>query len=53
VVFKKIPDFQPIPFEKIGLRVDEYRRTMPTDAEIGRSRPAPSPEKSSDKNFGT
>jgi hypothetical protein len=53
VVFKKIPDFQPIPFEKIGLRVDEYRRTLPTDAEAGRTHPASSPENGGDKNFGT
>jgi len=36
-VFKDLPDFQPIPFEKIGLFVDEYRRTLPTDKEAGRT----------------
>jgi len=35
-VFRDLPGFQPIPFEKIGLFVDEYRRKLPTDAEAGR-----------------
>jgi len=26
VVFEKLPDFKPIPFEKIGLQRDEYRK---------------------------
>ena len=26
VVFEKIPEFKPIPFEKIGLQKDEYRK---------------------------
>jgi hypothetical protein len=29
VVFEKIPGFKPIPFEKIGLYVDEYRKALP------------------------
>jgi hypothetical protein len=29
VVFKKLPKFQPIPFEKIGLQIDQYRKTVP------------------------
>jgi len=29
IVFAKIPGFQPIPFEQIGLYVDEFRRTLP------------------------
>jgi hypothetical protein len=28
-VFKKLPAFQPIPFEKIGLQRDEFRKTLP------------------------
>jgi hypothetical protein len=28
-VFKESPRFQPIPFAKIGLRVDEFRPTLP------------------------
>lgn len=35
-IFKDLPGFQPIPFEKIGLYVDEYRTKLPTDEEIGR-----------------
>jgi len=38
-VFKDLPGFQPIPFDKIGLYVDEYRRKLPTDTEAGRIRP--------------
>jgi hypothetical protein len=33
---KDLPDFQPIPVEKIGLYVDEYRKSLPTDEEIQR-----------------
>lgn len=29
-VFKDLPGFQPISFDKIGLYVDEYRRKLPT-----------------------
>lgn len=39
-VFKDLPGFQPIPFDKIGLFVDEYRRRLPTDEEAGRVRKA-------------
>ena len=52
VVFRNIPGFEPIPFGKIGLQLDEYRRALPTDAEIGRNR-AGQPGKAGDKNFGT
>jgi hypothetical protein len=37
-VFKDLPGFQPIPFAKIGLFVDEFRSRLPTDKEAGRSR---------------
>lgn len=37
-LFKDLPGFQPIPVEKIGLFVDEYRKRLPTDAEAGRVR---------------
>jgi hypothetical protein len=53
VVFQKIPGFQPIPFDKIGLFKDEYRRTLPTDDEIGRNRAGGAPKNPADKNFGT
>ena len=36
-VFKDLPSFQPIPFEKMGLFVDEYRKRLPTDNEAGRT----------------
>ncbi len=52
-VFKKIPGFQPIPFDQIGLQRDEYRRRLPTDAEIGRPQPGVPPKSGGDKNFGT
>jgi parallel beta-helix repeat protein len=35
-IFKDLPDFQPIPFEKMGLFVDEFRKRLPTDQEAGR-----------------
>ena len=37
-LFKDLPGFQTIPFEKIGLYLDEYRRRLPTDVEAGRVR---------------
>ena len=37
VLLKDLPGFERIPFEKIGLQVDEYRKVLPTAAEIGRS----------------
>ena len=52
VAFRKISGFEPIPFEKIGLQKDEYRQTLPTQAEIGRPTAMP-PVKEGDKNFGT
>ena len=36
-VFKDLPGFQPIPFEKIGLFTDEYRRRLPAGVEAGRT----------------
>jgi hypothetical protein len=35
-IFTDLPDFQPIPFEKIGLYLDKYRKKLPTDADIKR-----------------
>ena len=51
-VFKRIPGFENIPFEKIGLQTDEYRRVLPTEAETGRNR-LKAGDKAGDKNFGT
>ncbi len=36
-IFKDLPDFVPIPFEKIGLFVDEYRTSLPDPAYIDRA----------------
>ena len=33
----ELPGFQPIPVEKIGLYVDEYRKSLPTDEELDRT----------------
>ncbi len=52
-VFKKIPGFQPIPFGKIGLQIDEFRRSLPAADEL-QSAPEFSPYKEDrEKNFGT
>jgi hypothetical protein len=50
--FQKIPGFQPIPFERIGLKLDVYRRRLPTDAEAGRS-DTDATRRDREKNFGT
>lgn len=54
LVFKKIPGFEPIPFDKIGLQVDRYRPRLPTPVEAGHV-PDPQLQKrlGSDRNFGT
>ena len=36
-IFKDLPDFKPIPFEKIGLFVDEYRPALPDPDYIDRA----------------
>ena len=33
-IFKDLPSFKAIPFEKIGLMVDEYRKVLPTDKDL-------------------
>ena len=53
IVFQRIPGFEPIPFDRIGLRLDEYRHVLPTDAEIGRNRSDAPWQNKSDRNFGT
>jgi hypothetical protein len=35
-IYAALPNFQPIPFDSIGLVVDEYRRELPTDEDTGR-----------------
>jgi len=39
-VFRDLPGFQGIPFDQIGLFVDEYRKTLPAEREMGRVRPS-------------
>jgi hypothetical protein len=34
---KELPGFQPIPVEKIGLYVDDYRRSLPQEKDLDRS----------------
>ena len=53
-VFTKIPGFQPIPFDKMGLYIDKYRKKLPTPSEAGRL-PEQNPWKPTDtnRNFGT
>lgn len=36
-VYRHLPEFRAIPVEQIGLFVDEYRKTLPTPAEMGRA----------------
>jgi hypothetical protein len=51
-VFRQIPGFQPIPFERIGLKLDTYRRRLPTDAEAGRH-DTDATRRERERNFGT
>ena len=53
VVFQKIPGFEPVPFGKIGLQTDAYRRTLPPDTETGRHRSVKTPDQDGNRNFGT
>jgi len=39
-IFRDLPGFQPIPFEKMGLYTDDYRRQLPTDEAAGRHQAA-------------
>jgi hypothetical protein len=52
VVFQKIPGFVPIPFDQIGLQIDEYRTKMPTPEEAGRTEGS-SLQTDPNRNFGT
>ncbi len=36
-LYQRLPGFQPIPFEKIGLQLDAYRLRLPSAAETGRN----------------
>lgn len=52
-VYQKIPGFEPIPFSKIGLYLDEYRREMPSAATTRRPAGNPMYQTEEEKNFGT
>lgn len=52
-VFRKIPGFKPIPFEKIGLLKDEYRSELPDGSVTRRPKGNPMFQKEDEKNFGT
>ena len=52
LAFKKIPGFKPIPFDQIGLRLDAYRRALPSASETRRPKPN-GPNADEEKNFGT
>jgi hypothetical protein len=52
-VVQQIPGFAPIPFGEIGLRIDQYRTNLPTEAQRQRA-PEFSPFKEDkEKKFGT
>lgn len=36
-IYVLLPGFKPIPFAEIGLRLDEYRKTLPTAEQTGRN----------------
>jgi hypothetical protein len=44
-IFKDLPGFIPIPFNKIGLYIDEYRKRLPTDKEVKRFERLPKKDK--------
>ena len=52
-LLKEIPGFEPIPFEKIGLQVDEFRLNLPTEGERQRGPQFNPYPKDKDENFGT
>lgn len=50
---EKIPGFEPIPFEKIGLQIDEFRKVLPTEEQRMRAPEfSPYPE-DQERAFGT
>ena len=53
-VYEKLPNFPKIPFEKIGLYIDQYRKKLPTQEDAGKL-PEQNPWKNGDTdlNFGT
>ncbi len=51
--FKKIPGFKPIPFAQIGLKTDEYRKTVPPRPIFKGTPPPPATQPDQLRNFGT
>ncbi|MEN9840974.1 MAG: hypothetical protein RL376_774 [Verrucomicrobiota bacterium] len=51
--FKKIPGFKPIPFDQIGLRLDEYRTSFPPRPIFKGTPPPAATQPDQDRNFGT
>ncbi len=51
--FKNIPGFKPIPFDQIGLKLDEYRTTVPPRPVFKGSPPPAATQPDQDRNFGT
>jgi hypothetical protein len=51
-VFKEIPGFKPIPFDKIGLQLDEYRKTLPANPSAPAAVPKPGSQNTGE-SFGT
>ena len=51
--FKNIPGFKPIPFEQIGLQVDEYRPTFPPRPVFKGTPPPAATQPDQIRNFGT
>lgn len=35
-IFKDLPNFKPLPIEKMGLFIDEYRKVLPSNKEVNR-----------------
>ncbi len=51
--FRRIPGFKPVPFDRIGLRVDEYRASIPPRPAFKGTPPPPATQPDQDRNFGT
>ncbi|MBC8009873.1 MAG: right-handed parallel beta-helix repeat-containing protein [Burkholderiales bacterium] len=52
-VFRRIPNFRPIPFEKIGLQPDAFRPTVRPRPTFKGTPPPPATQPDQDHNFGT
>jgi hypothetical protein len=50
---KQIPGFEPIPFREIGLRLDAYRKALPSETQRQRGQAFSPFAKDGSRNFGT